>query len=147
MLTLTLALGSLAGCSENAAPASYDTNAPSVPETSAEPTEPDDGSIRFYYDDRIPCSALGGSENSVIQILDQQVESTKVGSSDPDDAVLYLDEENHQFIAVGVGTATVDVDGVQVLIRVRPAPISLFMINGHSISAGQCGVAAQSIVV
>ncbi len=151
VLTLTIILGGLSGCGEGAAPVTDGTSSSSILETTAEPTEsseptePDDGSLKFYYDDRICYAELGGSDNSTVQIIDQQVQSNKVGSSDPDDAVLHFDEENHQLIAVGVGTATVDVDGVQVLVRVRPAPISLFMITGHSLGAGQCGVMEQSV--
>jgi len=149
MLALSLVL--LSACGGTAAPTgSAGSSVPAaeevVPTTQAtEPTEPDDGSIRFYYDDRISFAELGGSETSVVQILEQHVESSKVGASEPDDAVLLYDEANAQLIAVGVGTATVDVDGIRVLVRVRPAPISLFMITGHSIGAGQCGVAAQSV--
>ena len=117
-----------------------------LPAATTEPTEPDDGSIKFYYDDRISFEELGASDGAVITVKDQQIVSTIVGSSDLDSAILYFDEENKQYIAVGVGTATLDIDGQEVLIRVRPAPISLFMITGHSLGAGQCGVAAQSVV-
>ena len=146
ILTIMLTVFCLPGC--GAAPAANTTA--NVPETTTqtvppETTEPDDGSIKFYYDDRISPTEFGGAEGSVIQILDQQIDSCKVGTSDPDDAILYFDETSGQYIAVGVGTATLDVDGKQVLIRVKPAPISLFMITGHSIGAGQCGVAAQSV--
>lgn len=149
MLSLGMIFSCLSACGGTAAPATAGSTVSVVPETTVEdfePSEPDDGSIGFYYDDRISYGDLGGSDASLVQILDQQVLSAKVGTNDPDDAVLYLDEENGQFIAVGVGSATVDVDGVQVLVRVRPALISLFMITGHSIGAGQCGVGAQSVV-
>lgn len=149
MLALTLSFGCLSACGDASAPAETTTATAASQETTqaTEPTEPDDGSIRFYYDDRISYEELGGQKGSVVQILDQQVQSTKVGSEEADDAVLYFDEANGQLIAVGVGTATLDVDGVQVLVRVRPAPISLFLITGHSISAGQCGVKEQSVAI
>lgn len=45
-------------------------------------------------------------------------------------------------IAVGVGTTDLSVDGVCYQLTVEAAPISLVMITGHSIGAGQTGVAA-----
>ena len=137
------------GCSkapDEVAVSSEPSLSDSVKETEpVETTEPDDGSIKFYYDDRISAEEFGGTSESVIQIQQQTVQSTKVGTSDPDDNVLLFDEASGMYIAVGVGTAQLDVDGKQVLVRVKPAPISLFMITGHSLGAGQCGVAAQSV--
>lgn len=149
MLVISMLASAVCGCG---APAAEDgtTAATQTPEPTTEPTEPtepDDGSIRFYYDDRISFGELGGNDASSVQILEQQATSFQVGTQTPDEAVLYYDEANRQFIAVGVGTATLEVDGAQVAVRVRPAPISLFMITGHSIGAGQCGVAAQSVAI
>ena len=109
------------------------------------PTPPDDGSIVFYYDDRIVSADLGGTENSVLQIVSQSVESLQVGTEHPDENVLVLDEPSGCYVASGVGTAVVAVDGQEILVRVMPAPISLFMITGHSLGAGQNGVKAQSV--
>lgn len=141
MMCLTMALSCLPGC---AGDPSQETSAPT--ETVLETTEPDDGSLRMYYDDRLAITELGGTEASTIEIKDQQVTSTKVGTDNPDMAVLYHDTENATLIAVGTGTATVVVDGKEQPIRVSPAPISLFLITGHSIGAGQCGTPAQSVV-
>ena len=110
-----------------------------------ETTEPDDGSIKFFYDDRISPEEFGGKADSVIEISQQQIDSFKVGTKELDDSVLVFDAENGVYIASGVGTATLLVDNQEVLIRVKPAPISLFMITGHSIGAGQKGNAAQSV--
>ena len=150
MLCFVMTMGCLAGCSGESADGQTDVPAVSseVPSTTAatEATEPDDGSFKAYYDDRISLAELGGSEASTVEIRDQEVASFVVGSSEQDQAVLYFDEENAQLIAVGTGTATVVIDGTAQVVRVRPAPISLFMITGHSLGAGQCGVAAQSVV-
>ena len=149
MLTVSL-LASMAGC---ATPSdSLDTTANSSAfETTALPTteatEPDDGSIKFYYDDRISLEELGADDASAITVKEQTVTSTIVGSSETDADVLYFHEEQNVYIAVGVGTALLDVNGTEVLVRVRPAPISLFMITGHSAGAGQMGNGAQSVAI
>ena len=122
------------------------TIAPTEPEPTEEPW-PDDGAYRAYYDDRIPVAELGGNADSVVEIVDQQVESYMVGSSDPDSAVVYYDKENAQFIVIGTGVTTVSIDGTEKLIRARAASISLFMITGHSLGAGQCGNGAQSVMI
>ena len=141
-------LCSMIGCggapAETTADGTQTTPATTVPEVT---TEPDDGSIKFYYDDRITLEELGAAEGAVVTIKDQQIESTLVGSSDLDSTILYYDEANGVYIATAVGTATLDIDGSDVLIRVRPAPISLFMITGHSLGAGQCGNGAQSVMI
>ncbi len=142
-------LFSMAGCGTPAETQDSGETTSALPETTAapttEPTEPDDGSIKFYYDDRILPVDLGASEQSVITVKEQNVVSTIVGSSDLDTSVLYYHEEQGQYIATGVGTAVLDIDGTEVLVRVRPAPISLFLITGHSLGAGQCGNGAQSV--
>ena len=146
MACMSAILGVLTACSgSTVSPAEF------VPEEVMEPvvetTELDDGSIKFYYDDRILLSELGASDDSVITVKSQNVESKIVGSTELDNDVLYFHEEQKVYIAVGVGTALLDVDGVEVLVRVRPAPISLFMITGHSGGAGQCGNGAQSVEI
>ena len=150
LMICTALLASLAGCGSSGAPT--EPVATTLPiETTAEPTtaptEPDDGSIKFYYDDRISLSDLGATESSVITVKEENVTSTIVGSADADASVLYYQEAQKQYIATGVGTALLDVDGTEVLVRVRPAPISLFMITGHSLGAGQCGNGAQSVMI
>lgn len=153
MLCMSLIMGVIAGC-DAAAPtggAVEQTAAPTetteaIVETTEEPW-PDDGAYRAYYDDRIPITELGGNADSVVEIVDQQVESLIVGSAEQDTAVVYYDKENAQFIVVGTGVTTVSIDGTQKLIRARAAAISLFMITGHSLGAGQCGNGAQSVMI
>ena len=148
-IALMLILSSLGLAACGAAPVATTTPTTTTQATTVaatEATEADDGSLKFYYDDRISFADLGGTEASSVTILEQSVQSRKVGSDQPDDAVLFYDEASRQFIAVGVGTATLDVDGTQVLARVRTAPISLFMITGSSSGSGQCGNGAQSVM-
>lgn len=109
------------------------------------PQVPNDGSIVFYYDDRITAADLGGTEMSGLQIVSQSVESMQVGTTQPDENVLIFDEPSGCYVAAGVGTAVVSVDGQEKLVRVMAAPISLFMITGHSLGAGKEGVKAQSV--
>ena len=69
--------------------------------------------------------------------------SRKVGADTPDDAVITLDG-NH-LIATGIGTAQVKIDRTVYDITVEAAPISLFMITGHSIGAGEDGMPNFSV--
>lgn len=99
--------------------------------------------IRMYYDDRLAVSELG---DGAVEITDQKPVSKKVGTDTADDAVVYYDETGKTLIAVGIGTAKVTIGGTAYQLSVEAAPISLFMITGHSIGAGQAGNAAQSIL-
>lgn len=101
--------------------------------------------IRMYYDDRLALAELSANGGAV-EIADQKPVSKQVGTDTLDKAVVVYDEENKQLIAVGVGTAKVTVAGTQYELSVESAPISLFMITGHSIGAGQEGDPAQSIL-
>lgn len=151
ILSVCLLAGCLGGC---AAPASTETTAgeTTVPVTTAEPTEeteptePDDGSFKIYYDDRLPIEKLTGAAVGTVELKDQQVVSNDLQTGEPDAAVLQYDAENSRLIAVGAGKVTVVADGTEYPVTVRPAPISLVMITGHSIGAGQCGVKEQSVL-
>ena len=93
------------------------------------------GSISMYYDDR-----LSGD----ISILDKGTPvSKKVGTNELDDAVVSFG--NGKLIATGIGTALVYKDGYLYQVKVSPAPISLFMITGHSVGMGSKGDPGQSI--
>ena len=153
MLSLSMILGVFSACGSDAPATTEVTTQPVETTVTTEPVAPteepwpDDGAYRAYYDDRIPIAELGGTADSVVEILDQQVESYIVGSTDADTAVVYYDAPNAQFIVVGTGVTTVSIDGAEKLVRARPAAISLFMITGHSLGAGQCGSGAQSVVI
>jgi len=95
------------------------------------------------YDDRYDVSGKS------VEIVDAgKPTSYKVGygveEGTFDDAVITLDGE--KLIATGTGTAKVRIDGVLYEITVEAAPISLFMITGHSMGAGQKGSKTESVV-
>ena len=151
MLSICLAVSCLSGCTAPTATetTAEETTAPvttAEPTEQTEPTEPDDGSFKMYYDDFLPIEKLTGVAVSSVELKDQQVTSTAVQTGEADDAVLYYDAENTRLIAVGAGKVTVVADGTEYPVTVRPAPISLVMITGHSIGAGQCGVKEQSVL-
>lgn len=104
-----------------------------------------DDSITLKYDDRKDLSELLGVTAETVEISDEVVDSNAVGSENKDAHVLVY--ENGTLYAVGTGTATLTVDGTAYLVTVDPAPISLFMITGHSVGAGQYGTASQSVAV
>lgn len=102
-----------------------------------EPTEPrlpviDNSTIRMYYDDRLSITQITENASACVEISDTNI-------------VLH-NKENNVLIGVGVGTTDLTVDGVTYQLSVEAAPISLVMITGHSIGAGQTGVAAQSVL-
>ena len=107
---------------------------------------PEENQIQAYYDDRISLAALAANAQSV-DITNQNVTSYKTGTTTKDTAVLVYDAANKQLIATATGSAMVWVDGEAFVITVSPAPISLFMITGHSMGAGECGDANDSVVL
>ena len=100
------------------------------------------GSLRLYYDDRFPVGEYQ------VSLGDQQCDSKKAGTNEPDDAV--ITQVDNQLIATGCGTcmATFSKEGVSyaVTITVTAAPISLVMVTGHSLGAGEKGDPAESVV-
>ena len=70
--------------------------------------------------------------------------SCKVGTNEKDASVVTLVGDN--LIATGIGTAQVKIDDTVYNITVEAAPISLVMITGHSIGAGQNGDPNYSVV-
>ena len=100
------------------------------------------GTLALYYDDRF---AVGDYQ---VSLGNQNCTSKKVGSEALDDFV--VTKVGDQLIATGCGTcvATFSKDSVDyaVTITVKPAPISLVMITGHSLGAGEKGNAAESVV-
>lgn len=91
----------------------------------------EDGAIRMYYDDRLSIAEI--AENAAAVELS-------------DESVVVHDTQNNQLIAVGVGKTDIAVDGATYTLTVESAPISLVMITGHSIGAGQTGIKAKSVL-
>ena len=112
----------------------------SVPKVQAAEEE----SIALLYDDRKELASLVDAQGEV-SITDETVTSFKVGSTQKDDHVLVY--QDGVVYAVGTGTATLTVGDKSYQVTVSPAPISLFMITGHSGGAGQEGNGSQSVVV
>lgn len=100
--------------------------------------------IRLRYDDRKELSSLVDATGAVA-ITNEVVTSCKVGTQTPDDHVLVY--QDGVVYAVGIGSATLTVDGTAYSVIVEPAPISLFMITGHSVGIGEQGDAAQSVAI
>ena len=100
--------------------------------------------IALLYDDRKELSTLVDATGDVV-ISDEAVTSYQVGSTEKDAHVLVY--EDGVLYAVGTGTATLTVGEKSYHVTVSPAPISLFMIIGHSSGAGQEGNGSQSVVV
>ncbi len=162
MLCTCLVLSSFAGCgggqTETTAPSSsVDATIPNDTTTpSADTTEPvvedrlpeiNGENVRMYYDDRLTLADLTGTDAVEATISAQKVTSTMVGSEDSDMGVLYFDSANKTLIAIGTGTATVTVGDKEYNVTVESAPISLFMITGHSLGAGSKGNGKESIVI
>ena len=100
--------------------------------------------IELRYDDRKDLSELIGVTPTSVQITNESVTSYQVGTSQKDAHVLIY--EDGTLYAVGCGTATLTVNGTSYTVTVSHATLSLFMITGHSIGAGEVGNAAQSVV-
>ena len=99
--------------------------------------------LALRYDDHYDVTG------KTVEILDAgKPTSYKVGygvaEGTLDDAVVTL--EGNTLIATGIGTALVRIDGQLYEVTVTAAPISLFMITGHSMGAGQAGTASQSVL-
>ncbi|MBQ9794955.1 MAG: prolyl oligopeptidase family serine peptidase, partial [Clostridia bacterium] len=103
----------------------------------------EDTSLSLSYDDRYD---VAGKE---VEILDAgKPTSYQVGygvaEGTLDTAVVTLNGD--KLIATGIGTAKVKIDGVTYTVTVKATPISLIMITGHSMGAGQKGSATQSVI-
>ncbi len=110
----------------------------------AVPAQAAETDITLLYDDRKELSSLVDAEGEV-SVSNEMVTSYKVGTTTKDDHVLVY--QDGVLYAVGTGTATLTVGDKSYNVTVKPAPISLFMITGHSIGAGQEGTGTQSVVV
>jgi len=157
MICISMLLPCFAGCDAGqdqgttAASTAAATQATQATEETDAPTEArlpavSGDAIRMYYDDYLPVSEIAGSNAASVEISKQEVTSKIVGSDAADGAVVYYQEQSKTLIAVGTGTAVVTVGGTAYQLTVEAAPISLVMITGHSVGAGQTGVAAQSVL-
>lgn len=107
-------------------------------ELSGEPTA-EKKQLSLRYDDRYNVSG------KTVNILNAGTPTSyKVGTSEKDAAIITLDGDD--LIATGIGTAQVKIDSTVYNITVEAAPISLVMITGHSIGAGQNGTPGYSVV-
>lgn len=102
--------------------------------------------LELQYDDHLSIADICDEKKPEVTISNQTVTSKAVGTDDPDEAVLTYDEKGKCIIATGAGTATLEVAGKVYEVTVTAAPISLFMITGHSIGAGEYGDAQISAV-
>ena len=100
--------------------------------------------LKLLYDDRKELYKLVDATGEV-SISNEQVTSFKVGTTTKDDHVLVY--RDGVLYAVGTGTATLTVGEKSYAVTVSPAPISLFMVTGHSGGAGQEGNGSQSVAI
>lgn len=156
LLCLVLVITAFAGCTQNTPD---DTTAPDATQNSQDPNpepdpEPDPvrtpavpedrlpeisgNKLRMYYDDQIAVSELN-KDGGTVKITDQKPTSRQVSKETLDEDVIIFDQGQQALVAVGTGTAKVTVGSAQFDVSVEAAPISLFMITGHSIGAGQGG--------
>ncbi len=161
-IALVLCICLLAGCAAETVPTATETKETTEPmettqlltqpttEPVTEPEEtdpviPEDGRTNLYYDDRLSLLELTGTQPVSVEIRTEEVTSMQLGTQEPETEVLYYDQTNSRLIAVGCGLATVVADGTEYPVRVSTAPISMFLITGHSLGAGQTGVPGQSV--
>ena len=103
-------------------------------------SKPETKALSLHYDDYFD---IGDKK---VTILDAGTPTShKIGGAgDLDDAVITL--AGSDLVATGIGTAKVQVGNIIYEITVEAAPISLFMITGHSIGAGEEGMPTFSVM-
>ncbi len=105
-------------------------------------------SVSMYYDDFLDLTAapyyVGNS--STVNITNQAVTSKQVANGELDEAVVTYDASTKTLYAAGVGTAKLNIDGTEFSVTVTAAPIRMFLIGGHSVSAGVGGNPEWSVV-
>ncbi|MBE6596425.1 MAG: hypothetical protein E7641_02035 [Ruminococcaceae bacterium] len=152
-MVFVLVLGSFAACTtdkpvtdpEATTTGATTTGATTATTTAATTAEPEDTRKHVYFDDRVTLEELIGKSADSFEIKNQTVTSKVSGTDTADSAVFKYDEANKIFTAVGTGTATIAVGGEEFEIVVDPAPISMFLIIGHSLGMGSQGNAPQSV--
>ena len=106
--------------------------------------QPEALDLSLQYDDRKDLAALVGYTASHVTISNEQATSYQVGSNTKDEHVIIY--ENGKIIATGTGTADLTVGNTTHKVTVTPATISMFMITGHSVGAGDGGAIGQSVL-
>lgn len=106
--------------------------------------QPEAQNISLQYDDRKNLENLLGYSAVDVSISNENVTSYQVGTDTKDEHVIIY--ENGKIIATGIGTADLTVGNTTHKITVTPATISMFMITGHSVGAGDGGNIGQSVV-
>ena len=120
-----------------------------TPETTQAPTTTATApaeALELRYDDHLMLSELTDEKAPAVTISQQSVTSKVVGTDNADESVLTYNEKGKCIIATGTGTATLEVAGKVYEVTVTAAPISLFMITGHSVGAGHSGEPPLSVV-
>jgi len=107
-------------------------------------TQPQSKNIELKYDDRKALGGLVGYVPVEVTVSNEQVTSQKVGTTEADSHVLIY--ENGTLYAVGTGTADLTVNGTTHTVTVTPAPLTMLMITGHSVGAGDGGNIGQSVL-
>ncbi len=109
---------------------------------------PQDGGIHLFYDDVLDLSQApySAGSNTKVSVESLTVESFQVGSQEKDTAVVRYDRKTNRLYATGVGTATLNVGDKTYPVTVLKATISMFLITGHSQSAGVGGDPSKSVV-
>ena len=97
--------------------------------------------LTWYYDDRISAEDMGYQEKPVIENI--EITSKSVSGADDPAVITYL---NGTLYATAVGKATVSWGNETYTITVEPAPLSLFMMVGHSLGAGEQGSGSEAVV-
>ena len=121
------------------------TNAVTTTGEPQTPPEPEDNSIKIYYDDRTTIAEILGKEVSSYELKDVEITSKIVGSDNDDIALLTKDEVTGELIATATGSAIIVADGEEYEFKVLPAPITIALIIGHSLGMGSKGNAEQSV--
>lgn len=105
---------------------------------------PESKQINLQYDDRKDLAELVGYSAVNVTISNEQVDSYKVGTQTKDDHVIVF--EDGKLIATGIGTADLTVGSTTHKVTVTSATITMFMITGHSVGAGDGGSISQSVL-
>ena len=106
--------------------------------------KPEAKDLALQYDDRKDLASLVGYTAGNVTISNEQVTSCQVGTTTKDEHVIIY--EDGKIIATGIGTADLKVGSVTHKVTVTPATISMFMITGHSVGAGDGGAIGQSVL-